>query len=232
MSTPNLSPDLNVFDPTADYQIIERKLPHWSQPGVVAVITWRTDDSIPADVLKRWRAERHTWLFRHGIEGNAPDWRDKLAALPRPTQIEFYRLFSDRWHDELDTCHGECVLRLPELAKIVADMRGSAVSSVPSTRVSSCFKSCNRGSRAEQHWACPHGANVCFDRRRYSRGDRPGGVKARCRANPKRERGRTLQATVISRSKFREAFALADASSYFKTAQRLDFLGPHDAADG
>lgn len=121
MSTPNLSPDINVFDPTADYQIIERKLPHWSQPGVVAFITWRTDDSIPADVLKRWRAERHTWLFRHGIEGNSTDWRDKLHALPRPIQIEFYRLFSNRWHDELDACHGECVLRRPELAKIVAD---------------------------------------------------------------------------------------------------------------
>jgi type I restriction enzyme R subunit len=36
-------------------------------------------------------------------------------------QKEFRREFSERWHDELDACHGECVLRRPEMARIVAD---------------------------------------------------------------------------------------------------------------
>ena len=121
MSNPDPLSELHVFDPTADFDIIERKLPHWSQPGTIAFITWRTGDSIPAEVLKRWRAERHTWLFRHGVAGDSVDWRLQLQALPRAAQVEFYRLFSDRWHEELDAGHGECVLRRPELARIIVD---------------------------------------------------------------------------------------------------------------
>jgi type I restriction enzyme R subunit len=113
--------DLGVFDPGADYAVIERQLPHWTQPGVIAFITWRTNDSIPADVLKRWRAERHEWLYRHGIDGDASDWRDRLRILSKAIQSEYERAFADRWHDLLDAGHGACVLRRPEIGKIVSD---------------------------------------------------------------------------------------------------------------
>jgi type I restriction enzyme R subunit len=44
-----------------------------------------------------------------------------LQRLEPKTQREFFQHFSTRWHDELDAGHGECVLRQPKLAKIVAD---------------------------------------------------------------------------------------------------------------
>jgi hypothetical protein len=31
----------HLFDHDADVAIVHRKLPHWSQPGTVAFITWR-----------------------------------------------------------------------------------------------------------------------------------------------------------------------------------------------
>jgi hypothetical protein len=49
---------LQTFDPTAEYSIVERKLSHWSQTGCACFITWRTIDSIPKSVLRRWHADR------------------------------------------------------------------------------------------------------------------------------------------------------------------------------
>jgi putative transposase len=112
---------LQVFDPTAEFTIIERRLPHWSQAGTVAFITWRTDDSIPRPVLRRWHADRDDWLRRHGVEPKSPEWRQTVQRLDAAVRREFVRTFSDRWHRHLDACHGECVLRRPELATIVAD---------------------------------------------------------------------------------------------------------------
>jgi hypothetical protein len=66
MSEP-LKSCIQVFDPKQGYAIIERRLPHWSQAGTIAFITWRTWDSIPEAVLNEWLAERDDWLPRHGI---------------------------------------------------------------------------------------------------------------------------------------------------------------------
>jgi len=41
--------------------------------------------------------------------------------LDKALQNEFYKLFSTRWHDELDKCHGNCVLKDAANAKTVAD---------------------------------------------------------------------------------------------------------------
>ena len=40
---------VHLFDSDADVFIVERKLPHWSQAGAVAFLTWRTHDSMPKD---------------------------------------------------------------------------------------------------------------------------------------------------------------------------------------
>lgn len=112
---------LQMFDPQANVKIVERRLPHWSQAGTVCFITWRTADSFPASVLRRWHADRDAWLRRHGIEPKAPGWRDQLQSLDRAPRIEFVKTFSDRWHRHLDSCHGACVLRDPDLSKVVAE---------------------------------------------------------------------------------------------------------------
>ena len=98
--------ELYFLDRNSDYTVIERRLPHWVQPGVVTFLTWRTEDSIPADVLKQLRLERFQWLRRHSINPHAPAWKDQLQQLEVTQQIEFHRLFSERWHNQLDAGHG------------------------------------------------------------------------------------------------------------------------------
>jgi putative transposase len=113
--------ELHYFDPFAEYSVFERRLPHWSQPGVICFITWRTADSIPGDVLEEWRQERRQWLRRHGINPISDNWRDELQLLSPESRHEFYRHFSTRWHDYLDEGFGECVLTQSSLASIVSD---------------------------------------------------------------------------------------------------------------
>jgi REP element-mobilizing transposase RayT len=112
---------LQAFDPSAEFVVFERKLPHWAQAGTVAFITWRTKDSIPQSVLNRWHADRDDWLRKRGINPKADDWRQQLQKLDRSQQGEFVRTFSERWHRHLDACHGACVLRQPELSQIAAE---------------------------------------------------------------------------------------------------------------
>ncbi len=112
---------LQLFDPDADFTVVERKLPHWAQAGTMCFITFRAQDSIPEDVLRRWHAERDEWLRRHGIDPTAGTWREQLEQLDRSLRGEFTRTFSDHWHRHLDDCHGACALREPAMAKIVAD---------------------------------------------------------------------------------------------------------------
>jgi REP-associated tyrosine transposase len=111
---------MQTFDPTQDFAVFERRLPHWSQAGTITFITWRTWDSIPEKVLRDWQSERDAWLKRHNIDSASHDWRIKLAALDSKSVQEFKCLLSDRWNDHLDACHGACVLRHPELSDIVA----------------------------------------------------------------------------------------------------------------
>jgi len=112
---------IHLFDHDAELLITKRRLPHWSQAGAITFITWRTDDSIPARVVAKWRADRCRWLRTHGINPSESDWKKRLAGMERALQRQFRREFSDRWHKELDSCHGACVLRRGDLAQIVAD---------------------------------------------------------------------------------------------------------------
>jgi putative transposase len=116
---------IQVFDPKQDFAVVQRRLPHWSQAGTVAFVTWRTWDSIPENVYRAWVAEGKAWLIRHGVNPKRDDWEARLNRLG-PTAVNEYRmLVSDRWNDSLDGCHGACVLKRPELAQIVADSLAS-----------------------------------------------------------------------------------------------------------
>lgn len=112
---------LRFFDPEDEVSVVERDLPHWMQAGTACFITWRTWDSIPEDWIDGWLSGRAAWLCRHGINPDSADCRTQLARLTRSQQREFHREFSARWEAHLDRCHGECVLRRPELARVVAD---------------------------------------------------------------------------------------------------------------
>jgi putative transposase len=112
---------MEFFDPTEEVDVVNRRLPHWSQPGAITFITWRTWDSLPEKVIRQWQFERDAWLAKHGINPNAKDWQTRVQRLPPGLEQEFKSLLADRWNDHLDELHGACVLRRPEFSAIVAD---------------------------------------------------------------------------------------------------------------
>jgi type I restriction enzyme R subunit len=112
---------IQLFDPAQEVSIVERRLPHWSQAGTICFITWRTWDSMPKSVLASWVSERRRYLRAHGINPDAANWKHRLDLLSPKVKSEFHRVSSERWHAELDRCHGACVLRNRELAQVVAN---------------------------------------------------------------------------------------------------------------
>jgi putative transposase len=117
---------IQVFDPKQEVAVVQRRLPHWSQAGTVAFITWRTWDSIPEDVNRKWVAEGEAWLIDHGIDPTRADWETRLESLGSKLAREYRLLVSDRWNDSLDACHGACVLKRPDLAQMVAESLASS----------------------------------------------------------------------------------------------------------
>jgi REP element-mobilizing transposase RayT len=87
----------------------------------VVFITWRTADSMPKDVLERWRADRNRWLDVHGIDPTQKGWKMLVQELSPDLMIEYHDRFTTRWHDTLDAGHGDYVLSQPEIADIVAN---------------------------------------------------------------------------------------------------------------
>jgi len=109
------------FDPKQRVDATRHHLPHWEQQEVTYFITFRTADSLPKNITGRWLADRNKWLRRHGIDPKDPDWHSRLHDLEPAVEDEFHDKFSDQFHRYLDTGYGECVLRRPEAAEIVAD---------------------------------------------------------------------------------------------------------------
>ena len=118
-------PIFQLFDPDAEVEITARDLPHWFQPGVATFVTFRTFDSMPQSVTDLWHREQIDWLGRHGIKVSADEVHSAVAQFTAglPSELrEPYRKFHDRgWHKRLDEGHGECLLRRPELAAMVAE---------------------------------------------------------------------------------------------------------------
>ena len=109
-----------LFDPKAELHIYEHCRPHWSQAGTVVFITFRTHDSIPREVVERWEKEKQDWLRHHDLDARA-HWSLIVPTLPGKDQADFYKTFNRTREAFLDTCHGGCLLKRQELAKIVAD---------------------------------------------------------------------------------------------------------------
>ena len=107
------------FDPHEELQIRKGKLPHWYQPGVTYFVTFRTEDSVPQDLLRTWHVRRDDWLRRHGIDPALPHWKLRLAQ-DRGSEREFHTTFSREFMEYLDRGYG-CVLRESYWAEIVAN---------------------------------------------------------------------------------------------------------------
>src|SRR5262245_27451447 len=98
-----------LFDPDAEVRITAGCLPHWYQPGATYFITFRTDDSVPAELARAWQQQRADWLRYHGIDPFAPDWKKRLRRVPA-VERQFHQRFSREFMDYLDKGHGACVL--------------------------------------------------------------------------------------------------------------------------
>jgi REP element-mobilizing transposase RayT len=86
-------------------------LPHWTKSGSIYAVNFRLADSLPPAVLEQWKQERLA------IVQIAKDQRRSLS-LEEMNRLE--HLHSERIEAYLDAGHGECVLRKPEVAQIVA----------------------------------------------------------------------------------------------------------------
>jgi putative transposase len=101
-------------------RIDEHIRPHWSQAGAVVFITFRTADSIPREVIERWDRQKQEWFRRRGMD-RTTHWSIAVLTLTETERAEFQRTFQRCREAYLDSRHGRCLLKRPELAKIVAD---------------------------------------------------------------------------------------------------------------
>lgn len=77
-------------------------LPHWTRPGASYFITYRLGDSLPAHVLRRWRAHRAHFIERAARVGR---------SLTDIEKGRLDKLYSERVEKWLDRGMGECLLR-------------------------------------------------------------------------------------------------------------------------
>jgi REP element-mobilizing transposase RayT len=111
----------HTFDPDVEVLIGTRTRPHWDQTGAVTFVTIRLADSVPKAVIQRWLAEQQAWLSRRGLKDLEVDSMLARTDLPRDLQRAFTKFRNQRWNEHLDSCHGSCLLRNTEYARIVAD---------------------------------------------------------------------------------------------------------------
>lgn len=131
-----------MLDIEAEVDASRRQLPHWDQAGALTFVTFRLADSMPRSVLERWEAEQQDWLARldakqvlkgggvrlgescnSGQLGGSLDIAVALqdGNLTEAARRQLLKFRKRRWHHHLDACHGRCLLRDPENARIVAD---------------------------------------------------------------------------------------------------------------
>jgi putative transposase len=108
------------FDPKSDLFIYDHCRPHWSQAGAVVFITFRTQDSIPRSVIERWDREKQEWLRLRGRD-TGEHWSAIVETLSERERSDFQKTFNRCRETFLDSCLGRCLLKRPELSKIVAD---------------------------------------------------------------------------------------------------------------
>lgn len=132
-----------LFDSGQEYAVHYRLRPHWAQTNSIVFVTFRTKDSIPVEVLKRWDLEKQDWVDRvlsanhqsrreiaiESTESRSDrsavnireHWSDRLQFLTPRQRREFDFTFNRCREKKLDESLGDCELKHPEIAKIVAD---------------------------------------------------------------------------------------------------------------
>ncbi|MBN1974585.1 MAG: class I tRNA ligase family protein, partial [Sedimentisphaerales bacterium] len=103
------------FQPAQTYDLQKRfgaYLPHWTKTGSIYAITFRLADSMPIDVLEQYRTDRKNII--HNAES-------QNRSLTDYEKQELVRLYSNKIETYLDTGHGHCYLREPQIAELTAN---------------------------------------------------------------------------------------------------------------
>lgn len=110
--------DIRFFDAHESYSVSWNKLPHWSQAGTLAFVTWRTADSIPKPVYLEFVSRRNKLLIDEGIDPSG-DWQAALKLRKPAEALQVKWKLIEEFETLLNGCHGACVLERPEIAAIV-----------------------------------------------------------------------------------------------------------------
>ena len=90
-----------------------RSLPHWTREGAPNYVTMRLGDALPAVLMQAYRDEirERIALLERRLGRPADEWERADVRRRCAGRVERY----------LDAGHGECLLRLPEAARVVRD---------------------------------------------------------------------------------------------------------------
>ena len=100
-------PPLVFANPFLPVETHANHLPHWQQREAAQFVTWRLKDSLPRERLEQWKQEKDAWRLAH-----PKPWDD-------PITDEYHRLFGDRMEEWLDAGAGACILRDPDVRRIM-----------------------------------------------------------------------------------------------------------------
>ena len=100
---------LTFFDPTQPVTTALHSHLHLQQGAVPCFVTWRPADSLAQATLRKWKAEQDEWL-----RANPKPWDLK-------TELNYLHRYERGINRRLRQGIGSCLLRDPEIARIVAD---------------------------------------------------------------------------------------------------------------
>jgi len=115
-------PLFRSFDVDAEVRVYSRHLPHWRQPGATYSVTFRLADSIPTKIVEEWQDIRNRWLKANGTSLMSTDscrFLEAYRKIPQRVRNRFERKQARMLHDELDKCHGSCILQHKQLQTLV-----------------------------------------------------------------------------------------------------------------
>ena len=99
----------HFFSRFAQAEVHTRNLPHWAANSTLIFITYRLADSMPADKLRAWQADRDEWMRLH------PEPWDETVS------FEYYDTFPAEIDEMLDAGYGSCVLARENCRRIVVE---------------------------------------------------------------------------------------------------------------
>ena len=112
VARPSRSGSLHIGLDNQSLQTSEgENLPHWTCDNAIYHVSFRLADSVPNSRRNEWLAERNS------IEENAKALGRELVEEEKK-RLQF--LYSERIEFFLDAGHGDCHLKKPEIAEIVA----------------------------------------------------------------------------------------------------------------